>query len=276
LYNSGLTSPPQGEKEDGTITLPPAQEGSRYAYVRQYSLAQILAVWAAAAIPMAVLAWVVATLLGDLLAGDEAFMKALLLCITAGLVWQFVLTLILTRREQGTLRWSRVRDALWLRAPHDPRSGRVGGRVWLWALPFVLLFGLWAAFGINIPGPSNSDLTEFLPSASGQEFFRGAWGWFAVVVVLQVFNTVLGEDLLFRGLLLPRIRGVFGRDDFIANGVLFAFYHLHTPWSIPAALADIILTAYPTRRLESVWMSIIVHSAQSVVVIILILTLVLA
>ena len=46
------------------MTLPPKQEGSRYAAVRQYSLAQILAVWAAAAIPMAVLAWVVAPLLG--------------------------------------------------------------------------------------------------------------------------------------------------------------------------------------------------------------------
>ena len=51
---------------------------------------------------------------------------------------------------------------------------------------------------------------------------------------------------------------------FVANGVLFAFYHLHQPWSIPASLADIILTAYPTRRFQSVWMSIIVHSAQSV------------
>jgi membrane protease YdiL (CAAX protease family) len=116
----------------------------------------------------------------------------------------------------------------------------------------------------------------FLDSASGQEFFRGAWGWFAVVVVLSVFNSVLGEDLLFRGLLLPRMRNVFGRGDFVANGVLFAIYHLHTPWSIPAALADIILTAYPTRRFQSVWMSIIVHSAQSVVVFIIILTLVLA
>ena len=38
------------------MTLPSDQEGSRYAYVRQYSLAQILAVWAAAAIPMAILA----------------------------------------------------------------------------------------------------------------------------------------------------------------------------------------------------------------------------
>ena len=59
------------------------------------------------------------------------------------------------------------------------------------------------------------------------------------------------------------VRGVFGRGDFVANGVLFGFYHLHTPWSIPAALADIILTSYPTRRWQSVWMSIIVHSAQS-------------
>ena len=38
--------------EDDTMTLPPERGGSRYAAVRRYSLAQILAVWAAAAIPM--------------------------------------------------------------------------------------------------------------------------------------------------------------------------------------------------------------------------------
>ena len=58
------------------MTLPPKQEDARYAAVRQYSLAQILAVWAAAAVPMAVLAWVVAPLLGALLAGDAASIKA--------------------------------------------------------------------------------------------------------------------------------------------------------------------------------------------------------
>ena len=143
-------------------TLPPEQEDSRYAAVRQYSLAQILAVWAAAAIPMAVLAWLVAPLLGALLGGgDVAFIKALLLCLTAGLIWQFVLTLILTRREQGTLRWSRVRDALWLLSPRNPRSGRVGGRVWLWVIPFIVLFGIWEFFGFDITGPANRDLDSF-------------------------------------------------------------------------------------------------------------------
>lgn len=260
------------------MTLPPEQKHARYAAVGQYSLAQILAVWAAAAIPMAVLAWLVAPLLGTLLGGgDVGFFKALLLCITAGLIWQFALTLILVGREQGTLRWSRVRDALWLLPPRDPRSGRVGGRVWLWVIPFVLLFGLWEfSGGFDIAGPANRDFAVFLDNAASREFFGGNWGWFAVVVVQVVFNTVLGEDLLFRGLLLPRMRGVFGRGDFVANGVLFAFYHLHQPWSIPAALADIVVTAYPTRRWQSVWMSIIVHSAQSVFVLFIILGLVLA
>jgi uncharacterized protein len=62
----------------------------------------------------------------------------------------------------------------------------------------------------------------------------------------------------------------------IANGLLFAFYHLHTPWSIPPSLADFIYFAYPTRRWQSAWMGIIVHSAQSVFFIVVTLTLVLS
>jgi membrane protease YdiL (CAAX protease family) len=248
--------------------------GDRHEAVRQYSLAQILAVWAAAAVPMGVLAWLVAPWLRDQLGGDEPLAQALLICLTAGLVWQFVLVLILTRRELGELQWSRVRDALWLRPPKDPKTGRVGGRVWLWVLPFVVLFGLKEALPA-IPGPSVRDFAEFAGSDSGEDFFRGAWGWFALVVVLAVFNTVLGEELLFRGLLLPRMRGVFGRRDFVANGVLFAVYHLHVPWVIPITLVDMFALAYPSRRFQSAWMGIIVHSTQSVVVIIVVLNLVL-
>jgi membrane protease YdiL (CAAX protease family) len=252
----------------------PESGGERYAAVRQYSLAQILAVWAAAAVPMGVLAWVGAPLLRDQLGGDEPLAQALLILLTAGLVWQFVLVLILTRRELGGLQWSRVRDALWLRSPRDPKTGRVGGRVWWWLLLFIFIFGLETALP-GQTGPSTRDFGEFISSDAGKEFFRGAWGWFAVVIVLAVFNTVLGEELLFRGLLLPRMKGVFGKYDWVANGVLFAVYHLHTPWVIPAALVDIFALAYPSRRFQSAWMGIIVHSAQSVVIIVVVLTLVL-
>jgi membrane protease YdiL (CAAX protease family) len=225
---------------------------------------------------MAVLAWLVAPWLGDQLGGRDPFVKALLISVTVGLIWQSVLILVLVRWELGRLEWSSMRDALWLRSPRDPKTGRIGGRVWWWALLFVVLVGILQALP-SIPGPSNRDFAELLGSDRGEDFFRGAWGWFAVVVVFGVFNTVLGEELLFRGLLLPRMQGVFGKRDWVANGALFAAYHLHVPWAMPASLIEgIFFEAYPTRRFQSAWMGIIVHSAQTVVVSILVLTLVLA
>lgn len=167
-----------------------------------------------------------------------------------------------------------MREALWLRAPRDPKTGRRGGRIWLWALLFVFLLALWQLVP-GISGPLPRDFPEFLSSDRGEDFFRGAWGWFAVVVVLQIFNSVLGEELLFRGLLLPRMRGVFGRRDWVANAALFGPYHPHQPWGMPKSLVNGLLYAYPTRRFESAWMGIIVHSLNSVFAIVFVLVIVL-
>ena len=223
---------------------------------------------------MGVLAWIVAPWFRDRLGGDEPLAQALLILLTLGLIWQFVLVMILARRELGTLQWSRLRDALWLRSPRDPKTGRVGGRVWWWLLLFVFIYAIEQVLPA-IPGPSVRDFGDFLGTDRAEDFFSGAWGWLAVIVVLSIFNTVLGEELLFRGLLLPRMKGVFGKWDWVANGVLFATYHLHQPWDIPTSLVDIFALSYPSRRFQSAWMGIIVHSTQSVVVFGIVLSLVL-
>jgi uncharacterized protein len=231
----------------------------------QYTLAKIAGVWAAAALPMAFLAWIAAPWLADRLDGPAPLAQALLLCLTAGLIWQFVLVVVLVGREQRSLRWSRVRPALWLQAPRSPRTGRRGGRLWLLLIPLVAAFGAQELVPAIQPA-AGYDLRVFLDSSAGRVFLDGAWGWFGVIAALAVFNTVLGEELLFRGLLLPRMNGVFGRRDWLANGVLFGVYHLHMPWAIPTALLDTLVIAYPSKRYRSAWIGIAVHSAQSVVV----------
>src|SRR5829696_4115266 len=122
-------------------TLSPKQEDSQYAAVRQYSLVQILAVWAAAALPMGALAWVVAPLVAGGLDGPVPLIRTLLALLTVGLIWQFVLVVVLVYRERGSLRWSVLKHALWLHSPRSPTTGRVGGRLWLVLIPCVLLFG---------------------------------------------------------------------------------------------------------------------------------------
>ena len=60
-----------------------------------------------------------------------------------------------------------------------------------------------------------------------------------------------------------------------ANGVLFAAYHLHRWWAIPGLLVGTLTYACPAKRYRSALVSIVVHSAQSVVMIVLVLPLVL-
>lgn len=241
----------------------------------QYTRGQVLGVWAAAALPMAVLSWLVAPWLAGRLVGPAALPRALLLTLAVGLAWQFVLVLLLVLAERRSLRWRELRQALWLQAPRSPRNGRVGGRLWLVLVPAALLFAA-TQFLPSVPPVAGRDLGAFLGSPEGQSFFAGNWGWLALVAVMFVLNTALGEELLFRGLLLPRMQGAFGRGDWVVNGILFAVYHLHVPWAIPTALVDTFTLSYPSRRYRSALVGIIVHSTQSVFLLALVLALVLA
>jgi uncharacterized protein len=183
--------------------------------------------------------------------------------------------MLLVYRERGSLRWPVLKDALWLNSPRSATTGRVGGRLWLVLIPALLIFTA-EGFIPTFPPATGHDFAAFVQSHAGQAFMSGNWGWFALIIALSLFNTVLGEELLFRGVLLPRMRGAFGRWDWVANGFLFAFYHLHMPWAIPATLlGDTFALSYPSRRYRSALIGIIVHSSQSVLVLALLLTLVL-
>ena len=124
----------------GAVKAASHAERPRRSPSRSTGSGRILAIWAAAALPMGALAWLVApgsttTSAGPahvpLVEGPDPHASPL------GLIWQFVLVAVLVGREQGTLRWSTTREALWLRSPRSPRSGRVGGRFWLILIPLL-------------------------------------------------------------------------------------------------------------------------------------------
>lgn len=253
--------------------------------IPQYTLRKILMVWAAAAIPMGILGWVVAPMLtkDSGIPGIER-----LAVLTVGLVWQFVLVLFLLYQETGSFQWTTLKERLWLSPPHSINSGERRGRLWWWLVPLVLLT---AFFEIFLSGTVNKlwvSLFPFLAEPVGSSFgaalntpelrakLVGAWKVYALFVAEAVFNTVLGEELLFRGLLLPRMAGVFGKWDWLMNGILFGLYHLHQPWGmLTSAIEGTFMLALPSRYFRSAWFGIIVHSGQSIFFAVLLLGLVL-
>jgi len=242
--------------------------------IPQYDLGKIILVWAAAAVPMGLLGWLVAPALA---ADPQKPGFERLAVLTIGLVWQFVLVLILLYRETGRLDWDTVRQHLWLSQPRSPKTGETRSRLWWWLVPVILLTAfyemqvvdifdkLWVSLFPFMAQPSGFALEAALSNPEIQAKLVGNWEIFGLIIVSALFNTVLGEELLFRGILLPRMAGVFGKWDWAANGVLFGLYHLHQPWTIlSSAIEGIFAFALPSRSLRSSWFGVIAHSGQSI------------
>src|SRR5215207_1949769 len=266
---NGNLGPRQGE---ATVQGPPRERQRE-----QYSLAKILGIWALAAVPMGVLGWIVFPLLAPDFESDPlgAGVTRLVL-LTLGLVWLFVLSMIIVRREEGDLRWATLKRRLRLNVPRDPTTGQPRARLWLWVVPFLVAVALvelvlntplenaWVSVFPFLAEPEGYSLGAVLGSQEVLQRLVGAWWFLALFVIFSVFNTILGEEFLFRGVLLPRMEGVFGRWSWVANSVLFGLYHVHVPWVIPNAVLTGLLYTYPAYRYRSTWMSIILHSAQGV------------
>lgn len=244
----------------------------------QYSLAKILGIWALAAIPMWILSWIVFPALSPDYRSDPlgaGVTRLVLLMI--GLMWLFVLSMIIVRQEEGDLRWETIKRRLRLNTPRDPKTGESRRRLWLWVIPFLIAITLWElaltsyvdGFWVSVfpffAEPRGYSLAAVFQSQEILARLVGAWWFLGLYVVQAVFNTILGEEFLFRGVLLPKMEGVFGRWSWLANGVLFGFYHTHQPWGIPGSvISGVFLYTFPTWRFRSTWMGIIVHSAQNV------------
>ncbi len=245
----------------------------------QYSLIKILVLWAAVALPLGVMGWVIFPAIApdwgiDPLGVGYARMGA----ITVALFWEFVLALIIVRREEGNLRWATIRRRLRLNAPRNPRTGESQRKLWLWLIPLLILH-LGAALFISgmldelsvrllpflAPPGEGYVLGEFLMSPEASAYFAGAWGILGMFLLMGIFN-ILGEEFFWRGVLLPKMNGVFGKWDGVANGVIGGAYHLSQPWQILGGgiFMWTVFYALPAKYFRSTWIPIILHGSITI------------
>lgn len=262
-----------GLVEEETLALPAAQTG-------QYSLWQILGIWALAALPMALLTWVVAPAIIPYSPLHPGITYWLLMIV--GMAWQFVVSLVIIYRELGTLRWSAIRQRTWLQTPRAPGADRPNRKLYWWLVPALLFTGL---VNLGIGQYLDAPVSWLLPALRAPAYtemsqlarpeFVGKWWILGIALVSFLFNYFLGEEFLFRGILLPKMQGAFGKFDWVANGVLFGLYHLHKPWSIPGNIVSAFAVTWPSRRFRSNWMAVAVHGIEAIPVLLSVLAVIL-
>jgi membrane protease YdiL (CAAX protease family) len=187
----------------------------------QYSLAKILGIWALATVPMGILSWIVSPLLApDFESYPLEFGVTRIVLLALGLIWLFVLSMIIVRQEEGSLRWATVKQRLRLNVPREPTTGQPRARLFLWVVPFIVAVAVielvlntpienaWVSVFPFLAEPEGYSFDAILGSQEILQRLVGAWWFFALFVISAVFNTILGEEFLFRVLIHRKLLGV--------------------------------------------------------------------
>lgn len=241
---------------------------------KQYSLKKIIIIWILSVLPMPILAFVITPLLIpkiDLHPGIIYWMAMIV-----GMNWQFVLSIIILKTDGYEIKWSVIRKRMKYQKPKNPKTGKSSYWLFLWVIPFIIFSGSLQL--VNIPNigtmifPFINSLPQYDIGSLATPEFEGAWWILGLCLTSSVFNYLLGEEFLYRGILLPRMTGVFGKWDWFANGVLFGCYHLHKPQMfLTSALVSGFLFAFPAKRFQSSWMAVIIHGAEGLFILVLVL-----
>jgi membrane protease YdiL (CAAX protease family) len=239
------------------------QELSSHAKV-QYTIWQILGIWTSVALPMGFSYWVIMPFLVSRVSVNPF---TYLFLMVSGLVWQGVLAYLILKQEVKPFTWANLKNRLWLYIPSHPNTSVHSKWLYLWTVPLIAFVNL-ASFGwLNELWVKAFPFLEPRPYAVIQNLAGpavGQWWLLGVLAVMIVFNYLLGEELIFRGILLPKMNGVFGKWDWLTNHLLFTAYHLHFFWITPSRLLIGWIFAWSTKRFKSYWMGVIVHGSDAV------------
>jgi len=166
------------------------------------------------------------------------------------------------------------------------RLQRLKGKDCLWALG-VLVFIIVSYFGLAFTAgwlahsplfaPPPVFAPEFGPAgAAGREpgKFMGSpiIGSLGVAIIFLVgwFFNIFGEELWFRGYILPRHEQAMGGRAWIANGLMFTLNHIWQPWNLLMILPGVLFGAWVVQRQVNTWILILVHGLANAILLVVI------
>lgn len=192
-----------------------------------------------------------------------------LFVLAAGSGAELIVALVLLRREGYPLTLVSLRDRLRLNWP----KGR--NRWGYAALMLILLIMLSASMGpvtkalAGVPGfvppdwwPAISNPTiniQGVDDVFPDVAIKGNFLLLLAFFVIGLVGNVFGEEIYYRGYLLPRMHGVFGRWDWVANGVLFTLKHVYQRWLYPSILVGGLFFAFAAGPFASLPLAMVYH-----------------
>lgn len=87
----------------------------------------------------------------------------------------------------------------------------------------------------------------------------GRWDLAALFIFMFIFNMV-GEELWWRGYILPRQELVHGKRTWLLHGLQWTFFHAFKWWDMIGLLPVCLILSFSAQKLKNNWPILIAHS----------------
>ena len=203
---------------------------------------------------------------------------------TVPMAVMFAAALALLITEQSITSMAELRDALRtrLRFPRLTfKAVLLGLGTYLAMLVVGGLFGLLARVLVQnnlIPLPTDVPLLldpRATINAETLTEFAGGWlvgNWRILILFgVQLFFNIAGEELWWRGVVLPRQEVAFGRRAWLVHGLLWWGFHAFKWWDMVTVLPIALILSYAAQRSQNNWVPTIAHLLANVLLVLLML-----
>jgi membrane protease YdiL (CAAX protease family) len=137
----------------------------------------------------------------------------------------------------------------------------------------ALSWGIWQAQPIlsriplhTLPRSLQDFLAHFAPTAFMGIPLHGQW-WIAFYYILVLlFGNIAGEELWWRGYLLPRQEAASGPVAWLFHGLLWAAFHLFfqaTAWDMVRMMPTCCALAFVAQSRKNTWPGVVAHSVAN-------------
>lgn len=237
--------------------------------VKQYNLWQILLMFLWPTLWFTFLAYVVGPLFVP--AGGVTPTWVFLCVLVLGNGAEMLVGLLLLRREGYELKLSSLRERIRWAWPSGWKQWGIVVAVFVAGMTLSMLAGPLNKALANTPGfhpPSfwpnaSNPLVEITGAADvfPDVNLAGNYGFFLIYFLITLIFNIFGEELYYRGFLLPKMRGALGKWDWVVNGVLFTLKHAYQRWMYPGILIGGLAFAFAAGPLGSLPLAMIYHWA---------------
>ena len=122
------------------------------------------------------------------------------------------------------------------------------------ALGSGALFALCAALGLDPTPPFSRGVR---PLSADRLWLIGLWALYWPI-------NILGENLVWRGVVLPRMEAVVGDRAWLLNALLWGLFHLaFGPGNLLVLLPTLLLVPLLAQRRRNTWLAVLLHAGLS-------------